>query len=158
MLSTGNIFCHIINVIFICILTWRILLINYLMCGDWHHDCKPYKSNTTDLNDTETATMQQLRADNLNSWIDGNSSEIFNGYQQLCWHNSPKYIMGYCRQLMDAWWCGKVIIFITGKLNHRPPLCSVPSYTFFYKVKTSLPIFWVVGYSEEKFPQWGCRF
>ena len=66
-------FCHIINVIFICI-PWRILLINYLMCGDWHHDCKPYKLNTTDLNDTETATMQQLRADNLNSWIDGNSS------------------------------------------------------------------------------------
>ena len=34
------------------------------MCGDWHHDCKPYRLNTTDLNHTETATMQQLRADN----------------------------------------------------------------------------------------------
>ena len=33
-------------------------------------------------------------------------------------------------------------VFITGKLNHRPPLCSVPSIYIFYMVKTSLPVFW----------------
>ena len=44
-------------------------------------------------------------------------------------------------------------VFITGKLNHRPPLSSVPSIYIFYMVKTSLPVFWVVGYSEGKFPQ-----
>ena len=36
---------------------------------------------------------------------------------------------------MDAWWCGNVIIFITGKLNHRPPLCSVPSIYIFIWLK-----------------------
>ena len=44
------------------------------MYSDWNHDFEPRKLNTTDLNDTETAAMQQLRTDYLNSWTDENSS------------------------------------------------------------------------------------
>ena len=45
-------------------------------------------------------------------------------------------------------------VFSTGKLNHRPPLSSVPSISILYElIKTSVQVFWVVGYSKEKFPQ-----
>ena len=71
-------------------------------------------------------------------------------------------------------------VFITGKLNHRPPLSSVPYtyiYTYVYMIKHlyqyfgsldtvrksflneaadfhfHVCVFWVIGYSEERFPK-----
>ena len=51
-------------------------------------------------------------------------------------------------------------VFITGKLNHRPPLSFVPSMSFFLyeSIKTSVQIFWVYGYRKEKFPRRDWRF
>ena len=48
----------------ICIPEWStciLLLTTYLMYSDWNHDCKPYKLNTLDLNNTETVTYHTLR-------------------------------------------------------------------------------------------------
>ena len=58
---------------------------------------------------------------------------------------------------MDAWCCGKVSFHYRQVISQTSLLfCAI--YIHFYMIKTSLPVFWVVGYSEEKFPQWDCRF
>ena len=71
-----------------------------------------------------------------------------NSYADIIHQNTSSVTAG-------NWWMRDGVeksVFITSKLNHRPLLCSVSSVYIFYMVKTSLPVFWVVGYSEEKFP------
>ena len=55
-----------------------------------------------------------------------------NSYADIIHQNTSWVIAG-------NWWMrdgvGNDIIFITGKLNHRPPLCSVPSIYIFIWLK-----------------------